>query len=105
MLNGGDPYALPAGLIPNLNHPAITLLASPFALLWESLFGPGGRLSKKGAAAARADREADRAVPASAKPKTAVKPAASTPVTPSERPAGPRPATSRPRSKKAGSRR
>jgi len=80
-------------------------VASPFALLWENLFGPGGRLSKKGAAAARADREADRAVPASAKPKTAVKPAASTPVTPSERPAGPRPATSRPRSKKAGGRR
>ncbi len=85
-------------------------VASPFALLWESYFGAGGKLSQKGPAG-RPD--AQKAVPSAAgnKPKAPTKPATPAPAAPAasasttERPAGPRPATSRPRSKKAGGRR
>lgn len=35
LLGGGDPYTLPPEFFPNLNHPAVTLLALPFALLPE----------------------------------------------------------------------
>ncbi len=77
-------------------------VASPFALLWEQLFGVGGRYSKKGAP--RADGE--RLAPGSAKP--ALKQAQAQPPALGERPVapgGPRPAANRPRPKKAGSRR
>jgi len=78
-------------------------VASPFALLWEQLFGASGRLTKKGAAAAKPEIE---------KPAGAKQPAvAAAATTAGDRPApsagGPRPASSRPRprSKKAGGRR